>query len=391
MKVLHIISSLERGGAEAVLFNVASRGPASRIEHRVVCLRGEGYYTPKLAAYGIHVEALNCPKGRLTLHTLTRLWSLIREFRPDVMQTWMYHADLVGGVLGYLAGIRSIYWAIHHANLDTDKNSRLTVLIAKICAKLSRRIPTRIVSCSWRGRIAHEQIGYDASKFTWIPNGYDTARFSIDPEAGAIKKMQWGISDNMPLIGCVARWHPQKDHRNLFRAVARMGDCGKRFRLVLVGQHMTADNAELVAALEAEGLQEGIMLVGPDENIPAVMNALDIHVLPSAGEAFPNVVAEAMACGALSVSTDVGDVTTIVGACGWVVPPQDPDALAQALGAALDVGRTTAGAIRREKGRERIEEQFGLGRMQDSYEALWRDALTHRPGATSGSSGAMQT
>lgn len=87
------------------------------------------------------------------------------------MQTWMYHADLIGGLIGRLAGIKPICWAIHHANLDRDKNSRLTVLIAKICARLSRYVPDRIVPCSQRGRLAHESIGYDTRKFMWIPNG----------------------------------------------------------------------------------------------------------------------------------------------------------------------------------------------------------------------------
>jgi glycosyltransferase involved in cell wall biosynthesis len=389
MKVLHIISNLERGGAEAVLFNVATRESAGDIEHRVVCLRGDGYYSPKLAERGVAVTALNCPKGRLSLRGAWTLWSAIRSFRPDVLQTWMYHADLIGGVVGRLAGVRAICWGIHHANLDRDKNTRLTTWIARLCAVLSRRIPDQIVSCSQRGARVHEAFGYAGEKFVWIPNGYDVGRFSIDQTAGREKRQQWGIGDELPLIGCVARWNAQKDHRNLLDAVARMGDCGTGFRLVLIGQDITIDNPELAKALDDTGLRDRVLLVGPDGDIPSVMNALDIHVLPSAGEAFPNVVAEAMACGALCVSTDVGDVATIIDEHGWVVPPRSAGALAQAIRSALDVLGTPEGTTRRRNGRARIASHFGLPQMQDAYEALWRRTMANGRRATSSGRGAQ--
>jgi glycosyltransferase involved in cell wall biosynthesis len=387
MKVLHVISNLERGGAEAVLFSVATHGTVSGVEHRVVCLQGDGYYSPKLAEHGVAVDVLNCRKGRLTIRAALKLWSLIRAYRPDVVQTWMYHADLIGGVIGRLAGVRPVCWAIHHANLDYDKNSRLTIIVARLCALLSRHVPDRIVSCSQRGTDAHAAFGYEASKFTWIPNGYDTGRFSIDRDKGREKRRQWRIPEGVPLIGCVARWNPQKDHRNLFRAVALMGDCGTGFRLVLVGQNMTPENSELLAALDSTGLRDRVVLAGPDDDIPSVMNALDIHVLPSAGEAFPNVVAEAMACGALCVSTDVGDVMTIVDDCGWVVPACTPAALADALRFALNISGLREGKERRQKGRERIASQFSISRMQDSYEAMWQQALADRHRAVSAKRG----
>ncbi|WP_250492548.1 glycosyltransferase [Caballeronia sp. GAWG1-1] len=373
MKVLHIISSLDRGGAEAVLFQVVSHGRTSGIEHRVVCMRGEGYYTAKLLEQGIEVESLNCSRGRIKPHALLRLWSVMRAFGPDVVQTWMYHADLIGGVLAYLTRFKPICWAVHHANLDSDKNTRMTVRIAKMCGLLSRFVPDRIVCCSKRGQAAHQQIGYDGSKFSWIPNGYDIERFSPDPRARAAQRQLWQVSDDTPLIGCVARWNPQKDHPNLFRAAAMLADNGVAFKLVLVGADMTSANADLLASLDAVGLRERVLLAGPSDDIPGVMNALDIHVLPSAGEAFPNVVAEAMACGTLSVNTDVGDVATIVGSEGWVVPPGHSVALSKALGAAIAMSRTTEGKARRERARTRIVSNFGLERMQQAYESTWRE------------------
>jgi glycosyltransferase involved in cell wall biosynthesis len=207
-----------------------------------------------------------------------------------------------------------------------------------------------------------------------IANGYDLSRYAPDTAARERVRGQWGLAGDVPVIGCVARWDPLKDHANLLRAVAALVRDGRDggLRCVLVGRGMTADNPELMALVDKLDLRERLVLAGPSDDVPAVMNGLDLHVLSSCAEGFPNVVAEAMACGAYCVATDVGDAAYIIGDTGVVVPPEQPEALARGIESALREvalrGRSRAG----EAGRARVLENFDLARMVQSYAAVWR-------------------
>jgi glycosyltransferase involved in cell wall biosynthesis len=293
----------------------------------------------------------------------------------------MYHADLLGGGVARLAGVRAVFWAIHNSNLEPDLSKASTILIARLCARLSRSVPQRIVCCAERAARVHQSLGYDAGRFTIIPNGYDVSLFRPLPQVGYQLRESLGLAANRPVIGLVARFDPQKDHANLIAALARVRYAGWEIETVLIGTDMVPENAILTDLINAACLQESVRLLGRRDDIPALMNALDLHVLSSYGEAFPNVLAEAMACGTPCVTTDVGDAALIVGETGWVVPPGDPVALADAIIDALnerqDEMRWTA---RRNAARTRIHDHFSLDRMVNAYETLWTDtcAIIHQ-------------
>jgi glycosyltransferase involved in cell wall biosynthesis len=373
MKVIHVITDLGQGGAEASLYRliVASR---DRAEHVVVSLMEPGYYGPRLRALGIPVHALGFPRGKVTVRGLRALLRLLNDERPDIVQTWMYHANLVGGIAARLAGVRSVLWGIHHANLDPGSNRRSTLLVAKACAWLSRWVPDLIVVCAERSAKAHIAIGYRADLMRVIPNGYDLALFAPDARSRARLRATWGVRDDETLLGMVARWDPQKDHANLLAALAAIRVEGRSMRCVLVGSGTGSDNDQLVRLVHEHQLDAQVILAGPRDDVPAVMNALDIHVLSSLGEAFPNVVAEAMACATPCVVTDVGDAAVVVADTGWVVPPGDPVALAagmqRAITAVLERGKDVLGG----RARRRIGERFSLERMADSYMTAWQQA-----------------
>jgi glycosyltransferase involved in cell wall biosynthesis len=221
----------------------------------------------------------------------------------------------------------------------------------------------------------YEALGYDRSKMRFIPNGYDLLDFTPQPEAGAALRESLIIPLDMPLIGTVGRYDPQKDHANLLHALAILQSRDLAFRCVLVGSQLDGKNTELMALIEQLGLQDRIILLGRRNDIPAVMSALDVHVLPSAGEAFPNVVAEAMACETPCVVTDVGDAAYIVGDTGWVVPPKDAEALASVIEQAMNASTSPEWAERCRAARTRIEQQFDIQKMVSAYHAVWSEAL----------------
>jgi Glycosyltransferase Family 4 len=187
MKVFHVITGLNNGGAEAVLFNLVSTDLQQGNKHHVVSLMGRGDFADRLEQAGVVVSTLNMPRGKVTLGGFFRLYKLIRQIRPDVVQTWMYHANLIGGLVAKLAGVKAITWGIHHANFDPEHNSRVTLLIVKLSAYLSNWVPAKIVSCSVKATQLHRALGYRANKFINIPNGYALGKLKPDVESRRLR------------------------------------------------------------------------------------------------------------------------------------------------------------------------------------------------------------
>lgn len=368
--ILHVITGLEDGGAEGALYRLCKFDRVNR--HVVVSLLAGGKYVEPLKELGVQVHSLEMDRGRFSLTALLALRRLIRRYRPDTVQTWLYHSDLIGGLASRLAGAEQVVWGIRHATLIPGKVKRSTILTARICAMASRFIPDKIICCSYAAEKVHVGLGYDASKFWIIPNGYDLASLTPDAAARTAFRRELQLPDDLPLLGMVSRFDPQKDHENLLDALALLSAQGLQFRCALVGTGMDEGNARLMQLVRERELSDHVILLGRRTDIPRVMNGLDLHLLSSVSEAFPNVLAEAMACGTPCVSTDVGDAAFIVGATGWIVPPEDSLALASAAAEALqEIERPMAWGQRQSAARERVKTYFEIGEVVDAYLACW--------------------
>ena len=223
----------------------------------------------------------------------------------------------------------------------------------------------------------HSALGYDAGRMIVVPNGYDFGTFRPEEKARAALRSEWAVNDDTPLIGTVGRFDPQKDHRNLLRACELLRARGLRFRVALVGRDVTDGIKALNEWVAFHGLVDWVRLLGSRTDIPAVMSALDLYVLPSLSEAFPNVVAEAMACGTPCVVTDVGDASAIVGETGWTVPPGDPQALANVIADVLRLrSDTEKWAAMRCDVRSRVVANYGIEAMIARYKAVWEEVVT---------------
>jgi glycosyltransferase involved in cell wall biosynthesis len=374
MTVCHVITGLANGGAEAVLYRLCTAPAPVPCRHVVVSLTGRGVYAERFEEAGVEVHCLGMPRGSLRISGLRALYRLLRGLKPDVVQTWMYHSDLVGGAVARMCGVRRIAWGIHNSTLAPGHSSQRTRVVARACALLSPWLCDRIVTCSVKAEEVHRALGYRADKFVNIPNGYPLDRFAPDAEAGRRVRDSLGLREGLPVAGMVARYDPQKDHANLIRALGLLKEQGRAIHCLLVGSGAAPDNVALLSGVRDAGLEESVHFLGPRSDIPAVMNALDLHVLSSAyGEAFPNVLAEAMACGTPCVTTDVGDGALIVGDTGWVVPPGSSEALASSMGGALDAMRDgPRWQERRTACRQRIVDRFSLEQMVDSYWEVWQ-------------------
>ena len=368
-KVVHIITCLDDGGAEAVLYRLCTTDRLAY--HYVISLRDSGKYGPLLQSGNVEVTCLEMPRGRITITGLIKLWRVLRFLRPDVVQTWMHHANVIGGIISRAVKIRRIYWGIHNSGLNKTIAKPSTIWVVRLSALLSYLVPTRIMCCAQEGLNAHRSLGYSANKLILINNGYDLDRYAVDMSARQFLRSEWGVGNRL-VLGTVGRFAPVKDHKNLLDALSLLKRQGVDFCAVLVGSGMDLQNVQLATWLKDLDLTERVRLLGRRTDISAVMNALDVHVLSSASEAFPNVVAEAMACGTPAVVTDVGDAAVIVGDTGWVVPPKNAAALATALHLAhTGMQDTTAWAARRQAARQRVEDNFSLARMVQRYHEVW--------------------
>lgn len=375
MIVLHIITGLSQGGAEEVLWRLVEASSAS-CRHTVVSLTGEGCYGKLLRQCGATVHALEMRRGRVSWRGLRRLYEIVDKTRPDVVQTWMHHANLVGGSIARLAGVRAVAWGIHSPDLDPTRNRFRTRLLGHLSGLLSGVIPLAIVYVSKEALEAHRKLGFRSSLSLTILNGVDIERFRPDHTERSRIREEWGVGPEDFLLGYVARWDPYKDHRNLLSALSILAERAIPFRCALVGAEMDAGNAALAGEISAHGLEKRMIAAGSRSDIPAVMNALDLHVLSSAAEAFGNVTVEAMAAGTPCVTTNVGPATLIVGNTGWLVEPNAPHALAATIESAMvkikEKGKYRLG----EATRDRVKRLFSLERMVQSYLTLWNDLTT---------------
>ncbi|KRW82121.1 glycosyltransferase family 4 protein [Marinobacter sp. P4B1] len=371
MKVLHVITGLNDGGAEAVLYRLITK--SSEHTHIVVSLMDMGKYGPLLEDLGVKVFCLGMNPGKPSVGRFWKLTRLIRAEAPDAVQTWMYHSDLFGGLAARMVGVRKIFWGIRHSTLEKGKAKRTTIAIAKVLALLSRIVPERIVCCAKKALEVHSDIGYSRSKLLVIPNGYDLSKFMVDEPSGSELRTSLCVGPETFLLGKVGRYDPFKDHDNLLSALYELQLSGVDFKCLLVGRGLTTENSELMARITELGLIEKIILAGQRTDIPAVMNALDLHVLSSSSEGFPNVLAEAMACGTPAVSTDVGDAGEIVGDPALLCSPGNPKALSDLMLTMHSewLERPDEWAERRIRCVEHIKNNFSIERMVAAYEQCW--------------------
>lgn len=369
-----IITGLSTGGAEVMLSKLLKKIDRRRFKPAVISLTTTGQIGPQIEALGIPVHALGMTAGKLNLYGFLRLVRLLYQLKPDVVHTWMYHADLLGGLAARLAGIKTVIWGLRQSNLSPDQNKRSTLQVVKVCALLSGLVPKRILTCSNVGRSAHVAVGYRADKMVLIPNGFDLSRFKSDAGARYSVRSELGLAIDTQLVGLVARADPQKNHLGFIEAAVQVHASLPKVHFVLAGAGIDEKNVELSELIKRVGLENNFHLLGLRDDIPRLMASFDLLASPSFGEAFPNVLGEAMASCVPCVVTDVGDSAEIVGDTGRVVASGDMATLADHLVELLQwpaEQRKQLGIL----ARQRVHDFFELGDVARRYEEFYMQLI----------------
>jgi glycosyltransferase involved in cell wall biosynthesis len=352
--ILHVITGLGEGGAQRSLYNLIVGLDRRRFRHIVASLRDGGVWVGALQRAGIDVAQLGWNASWDSPAGMIRLSALMRRVRPDIVHSWLYHADLAATLTAPRAA--KLVWSLRNSDPSASGRASWRMLL-RVLAALSTR-PHCVVSNAARALSDHRALGYRPRAEAVIANGVDAAHFAPSDRAEARARL--ALPPQGLLIGMAARLDPFKDHAT-FLAAARLA------------RAEGFDGAFVLAGAGTQKLSgDEVIALGSVADMPRFYGALDISTLSSShGEGFPNVIVEAMACGIPVIATDVGDSAELLAhASGAVVPPRNPRALA---GAWLTLARKSAGlrAAIGMAGRARVQEAYSLEAMTAAYDALY--------------------
>lgn len=370
MRVLFLSTSMGMGGADSQLLSAARELRGRGHELRIVSLTPLGPMGLQARSAGLPTESLEMRRGVPDPRGLWRLARLVRTWRPDVVHSHMIHANLMARVLRLVAPVPALVSTIH----NTYEGGPLRMAAYRLTNGLADAMT--IVSEAAFDRFVTEGI-VPRELLRVIPNGVDTERFvGVAPGERATLRESLGLGAEFVWLA-VGRFEAAKDYPNLLRAFAGVRRQQPQAVLLLVGRGSL--QAETQALAEELGLGDGVRFLGVRNDVPEVMSAADGYVMSSAWEGMPMVLLEAAAAGLPIVATRVGGNHEVVRdeTTGFLVPPGDAQALGLAM---LRLSRLPEPERRAmgERGRDHIRSHYGLGRVAEQWENLYREVLARK-------------
>ena len=404
-KILHIVNELNVGGSETALYRQLLALQDQAYTFYVIVLSKPGYYSEPIKNLGIPIYYLAINKTNI-LKALYQLITLIKKIEPDIVQTWLYHSDFLGGLCAKFCGVKKIIWGIRCEGVQLKSTTKW---VKRGCALLSWIVPNFIITNSQAALHQHSRTGYQSRKMQIIYNGFDTELFAPQPvrhpehpvrhpersegtpthdpvpesrRSLATLGMTYRISgmtcervaaylpENALLIGTLARFHQDKDYPNLIQAIDTVCALHDNVYFLFCGQDCDDNNLQLNSMLTTLTYRNRVILLGKTDNAASYLNQLNIFILSSQTESFPNCLGEAMACGLACIATDVGEARVLLGDTGLIVPPNDPTQLASACLTMLNKSenaRTQNGVA----ARQRIKKHYSIAQHKQQIQALY--------------------
>jgi len=369
--ILHLITGLELGGAEIMLCRTLEGTDPARFSHSVISLRSRGALAERLERAGARqVLALDMRGPFSGFIGFARLVGWIARHRPDVVQTWLNHATLIGSWAAWIAGRPPLVWCLHTGNQEPARLSRAIRWMNRVLAPLSHLLPDRIISCSRSVMEEAIRAGWNAARLAWIPNGTDTDTFRPREDAGRSARAALGLPADVPVIGFVGRFSPDKDVPSFLSAAVLLQPRFPETRFVLCGAGLDPSLPAFSAVLRDSPFPDRFLFLGPRSDLPEIYPAFTLFGLTSVTEAAPLCIAEAMACGVPVVATDVGDCRELVGETGRIVPPGNPQAVATAWADLLSLTDTARAGLA-SAARARVVSRFSLAGCLERYHQVY--------------------
>lgn len=369
-RILHIITGLDIGGAEKTLLKLCKH--ENKYEHVIIALTQGGALVSDFESMGIDVTCIDF-KSRNIIINVYELVSAIRSYSPSVVQTWMYHANVIGGFAALLAGNYCISWNLRATGVSRRKSSASASIAYILNIFLSYIIPKKIVACGYNVADWHIKRGFRRKIIKVISNGYSSPSICGHQDTASVLPCK---SLDKVSIALVGRLDPQKNHNMLILALQNAPiPCD--VDLFFIGPNIPSlKNIEI----HVDSINRKIRLfkIGSVSKITDWYNNIDLVVQTSNyGEGFPNVMAEAMLSGCVCLGSDIGDTALILNDPEYIFKPDDIEALTRAISRSLKMFLYQRNDWEKKciSNRSQILEKYGIQEFCNNYRIVWNNCL----------------
>ena len=379
MKILHIINSLKKGGAEGNLYRLCKfqqKKYRSKIKIIIITLVDNGFFEPKLRKMGIRIYSLKLNKKNKFFYLIKKIL-LLRKYisnqNPDIIQSWMYHSNFLTLFIPKKFYNR-VFWNIRHSELNFKISKKMTIFLSLICGVLSRIIPKKIIYCSERSIEFHEKKhAYSKNKTVLIYNGYDHKNYFSSKRLRMNFRKRYKIKKTQIVLGYAGRYAKQKNIPSLLLAFSKVVKKYKNIYLFMAGKDINLDNKELVNHIKKIEIKNKVIFLNEQKNLLEFYNGIDLLTLTSLSESFPNVVPESMLCSTPVLSSNAGCSKKIINNCGFVMKNNNVQSIFRNLDKVIQlrVNNKKNWKILKKKTRLQIVKNFSISNMSNEYLQNW--------------------
>ena len=379
MKIIHIVNSLKKGGAEGNLYRLCKfhkKKYKNNIDITIITLIDYGFYEAELNKLGINIFSLkvnNQNKFFDFVKKILKLRKFIRNQNPDIIQSWMYHSNFITLFIQKIFYNR-LFWNIRHSELNTKISKKMTILLSLICGIFSKFIPKKIIYCSEKSIDFHEKSHfYCKSKNTLIYNGCsDKIYFPLKYLRSNFRKRN-KIKKSDIIIGYAGRYARQKNINSMISAFSQITKKYNNIYLYMVGRDISIQNKELNKLINSLKINNKIFFLNEQKNLLEFYNGIDFLMLVSHSESFPNVIAESMLCSTPVLSSNAGCSKKIINSYGFVMNNNDSQSILKNLKKIINffLYKKKEWQFLKKNSRLQIKNNFSIENMANKYLKTW--------------------
>ena len=379
MKIIHIINSLKKGGAEGNLFRLCEfqkKKYKNKIDITIITLIDNGFYKSDLKKMGIRVFSLKINLKKKFFDFISKIIELrkfIKKKNPNIIQSWMYHSNFITLFIPKFF-YNKLFWNIRHSELNFKISKKITILISIICGLFSRVVPKSIIYCSKKSIDFHEnQHFYSKYKTSLIYNGYSDKIFYPSKQLRLKFRKKHKINKSDIICGYAGRYAKQKNIPNLLIAFSKIIKNYNNVYLYMAGKDINSQNKELTSYSNNLKIEKKVFFLNDQKSLLEFYNGIDLLILTSHSESFPNVIAESMLCSTPVLSSDAGCSKIIINKYGFILGKNDHQSIFKNLNKIIIFFMNNKSKWRflKKKSRLQIKKNFSIPSMANLYLKKW--------------------
>tara|TARA_Y100000816_G_C26103864_1_gene585871 strand:+ start:1519 stop:2664 length:1146 start_codon:yes stop_codon:yes gene_type:complete len=379
MKILHIINSLNKGGAEGNLYRLTKfhkKKYKDKIDIIIITLIDNGFYEADLKKNGIKIFSLGISRKKDYFELFKKILKFrkyVLKNKPDIIQSWMYHSNLLTIFIPKKFS-NKIYWNIRHSILNLKMSKITTIISSIVCSVFSRITPKKIFYCSEKSVKFHENVHfYSKKKTSLIENGYNKKLYYSSKYKKLIFRKKNNLKNSDIVLGFAGRYAKEKNINSLLLAFSKITKFYDNIYLCMAGKNINFQNKELMTHINNYKIKKNVLILNEQKNLLEFYNGVDLLVLVSHAESFPNVVAEAMLCSTPVMSSNVGCSKKIIDDCGFVIQNNDYLSILRNLKKIIHLFKNNKREWSKLKIRSqlKIEKNFSIEKMANAYLENW--------------------